>query len=177
VAISAPVNALTLKVETRKRAAGALLVAVFAAATGCEAVIKAQDESSCAQIAAPADRLACYDRALPPTQPPPATIGDRDAIEKSSVVPVTSPSAVVATTETESEQDDAVSIVVVGMRKYPGRSATFTTDKGDVWVQIGGEGLYLPKVPFDAELKPASMGTYFLRPSEYGWRVHVRRDD
>jgi hypothetical protein len=168
-------NALTPKVERRKHASGALLVAVFAAATCCEAVTKAQDESSCAQIATPADRLACYDRALPPTQTPQATIDDRDANEKSSRV--TSPAAVPAATETESEQGDAMSVVVVGMRKYAGRSATFTTDKGDVWVQIGGEGLYVPKVPFDAELKPASMGTYFLRPSEYGWRVHVRRDD
>jgi hypothetical protein len=168
-------NTLTLKVAKRNRAAGFLLVAALTAATCCEAVTQAQDESSCAQIARPADRLACYDRALPPTQTPPAVSGDRDANEKST--PVTRPAAGLAATETESEQGDAVSVVVVGMRKYPGRSATFTTDKGDVWVQIGGEGLYLPKVPFDAELKPASMGTYFLRPNEYGWRVHVRRDD
>ena len=143
----------------------------------------AQDGTSCSHIATPAERLACYDRALPPTQAAPAGIGDAGSAPattapapQSSSVAGDAPVAT-STAPSENEQLDAVPVVVVGMRKYPGRSATFTTDKGEVWIQIGGEGVYLPKVPFDAELRPASMGTFFLRPNDYGWRVHVRRDD
>ena len=162
--------------RTERGIAGAVLIAVVAAAdVGADSVL-AQDRTSCAQIAAAAERLACYDRASPPTETVPLATGPAS----SPPVPAGEPSqtaTVAVPTELESEQREAVPVVIIGMRKYPGRSATFTTDDGEVWVQVGAEGVYLPKVPFKAELRPASMGTYFLRPSDYGWRVHVRRDD
>lgn len=119
----------------------------------------AQVTVSCAQIAAAAERLACYDRAAPAATPEAAS------------------SAAAPGSATATDTPEAIPVVVIGMRKYPGRSATFTTETGEVWIQIGAEGVYVPKVPFDAVLRPASMGTYFLRPSDFGWRVHVRRND
>jgi hypothetical protein len=178
-------NAQTAMAKRRARAArwvaGAGMIGLFVAASG---VALGQDGTSCSQIATPAERLACYDRALPPAQPAPAESGGAASpppavaapAEHSTSAAGAAPVAVSAAAA-ESEQLEAFPVVVVGMRKYPGRSATFTTDKGEVWIQIGGEGVYLPKVPFEAELRPASMGTYFLRPNDYGWRVHVRRDD
>jgi len=157
------------------------LVALFGAATVRDGAVAAQDTTSCAQIAAAAERLACYDRALPPTETPSATTPPVAPLHSAPsqpppLVDVATPAAA-PSSGTDAEQPEATPVVVVGMRKYPGRSATFMTDKGDVWIQIGAESVYLPKVPFDAELRPASMGTYFLRPSDYGWRVQVRRND
>jgi hypothetical protein len=154
-------------------------VAVLAAATVFEgSILLAQETVSCAEIPTAAERLACYDRVSPPkevapTAPatgtaPPGTAGGH-AHSAAVAAPADAPSS--------EDEESAVPVVVIGMRKYPGRSATFTTDNGDVWVQIGAEGVYLPKVPFKAELRPASMGTFFLRPADYGWRVHVRRND
>lgn len=149
-------------------------------------------QPSCAQIPNAAERLACYDRESPPPEaaptttvapsPSPSAATDELAKAPAAAAPAPAPataasaaaaSAVVA----EDEESQVVPVVVIGMRKYPGRSATFTTDNGDVWLQIGAEDVYVPKVPFKAELRPAAMGTYFLRPSDYGWRVHVRRND
>ena len=175
-------NAPTVKRRTQveRFVAIAGLVAFFGAASVRDGGVAAQDATSCAQIAAAAERLACYDRALPPTETAsgitPVAPLHPAAAEPPPLVEVAA-SAAAPGSGTDAEQPEATSVVVVGMRKYPGRSATFMTDKGDVWIQIGAESVYLPKVPFDAELRPASMGTYFLRPSDYGWRVQVRRND
>ena len=176
-------NAPTVKRRTQAErfVAVAALVALFGAATVRDGTAAAQGATSCAQIATAAERLACYDRALPPTEtpagitPPVAPLHPAPA-QPPPLVEVAAPAAAPGS-GTDAKQPEATSVVVVGMRKYPGRSATFMTDKGDVWIQIGAESVYLPKVPFDAELRPASMGTYFLRPSDYGWRVQVRRND
>lgn len=152
---------------------------MFAAATVFEGpVLLAQER--CAEIPTAADRLACYDLVSPPKEvapaapdtasAPPASAGEQ-AHSTAAAAPAGVPTVVT------DDEESAMPVVVIGMRKYPGRSATFTTDNGDVWVQIGAEGVYLPKVPFKAELRPASMGTYFLRPADFGWRVHVRRND
>ncbi len=185
VAISVPMNAPTVKrrglIERMVAVAG--LVTVAAAPIMWHGAVTAQEAASCAQIATAAERLACYDRALPPPEAPsappieplPPTQPPKPA-QPSPLVEAASP-ATAPGSGADAERPEATAIVVVGMRKYPGRSASFTTDKGEVWIQIGAESVYLPKVPFEAELRPASMGTYFLRPNDYGWRVHVRAND
>ena len=163
--------------RTERRISGAVLIAVVAAVTVRVEPMLAQDDASCARIASPAERLACYDRVSPPPETAPATTGAPSATPAAGDLAKAAPVAAVPAAVTEAEPSGIVPVVVVGMRKYPGRSATFTTDNGDVWMQIGAEAVYLPKVPFKAELRPASMGTYFLRPNDFGWRVHVRRND
>ena len=150
-------------------------VTFFAASAVRDGAAAAQDAASCAQIATAAERLACYDRVLPPAETP--TSNGLPAQTQPAGTEAAANSEGAEASGTAAEQPQATSVMVIGMRKYPGRSASFTTDKGDVWIQIGAESVYLPKVPFEAELRPASMGTYFLRPSDYGWRVHVRRND
>jgi hypothetical protein len=179
VLMNAPIVKRRMQVERFVAVAG--LVAVFGAATVRDSATAAQDTTSCAQIATAAERLACYDRALPPAGTPSGILPPVEPQHPAPAQPTpfveVAASAAAPSGGTDAEQSEATPVVVVGMRKYPGRSATFMTDKGDVWIQIGAESVYLPKVPFDAELRPASMGTYFLRPSEYGWRVQVRRND
>jgi hypothetical protein len=180
MAISVPMNASSRKRRTRveRFVAGVVLIAALGAPAFQQRPVLAQ-EIHCAQIATAAERLACYDRALPPVEAAPPAVPQpqpQSRAEPSRPVAV-SPAAAPSAGAEPREEPEATPVVIVGMRKYSGRSASFTTDKGDVWIQIGAESVYLPKVPFDAELRPASMGTYFLRPRDYGWRVHVRRND
>jgi len=179
VLMRGPTVKRSTQVQVQRCVAVAGLVTVFGAAIGRDGSAAAQDTTPCAKIATAVERLACYDRALPPPEPaseivPPGATAAPPARPSPLVEGTT---AAPATSSGNDGEPEATSIVVVGMRKYPGRSATFTTDRGDVWIQIGAESVYLPKVPFDAELRPASMGTYFMRPSDHGWRVHVRRSD
>jgi hypothetical protein len=70
-----------------------------------------------------------------------------------------------------------VPVVVVGVRQLEGRSARFTLEDGDVWIQTSTGRLLLPDVPFNAELKPGAMSSYFLVPTERGRAVRVRRGE
>jgi hypothetical protein len=57
----------------------------------------------------------------------------------------------------------------------PGREANFTAEDGTVWIQTDSQRLTgMPDTPFDAELKPGAMGSYFLVPKEKGRAVRVR---
>jgi hypothetical protein len=74
--------------------------------------------------------------------------------------------------------DSIVSVVVVGMRALPGRETTFTTNDGAIWVQTDGQRLVsMPDTPFNAEIRPGAMGSYFLVPNERGRAIRVRRGD
>jgi hypothetical protein len=71
-----------------------------------------------------------------------------------------------------------VPIVVVGMRALPGRETTFTTNDGAMWVQTDSQRLVsMPDTPFNAEIRPGAMGSYFLVPSDRGRAIRVRRAD
>jgi hypothetical protein len=63
----------------------------------------------------------------------------------------------------------------VGVRALPNRGATFTTDSGDIWVQTDSRDGRLPDAPFDAEIKPGAMSSFFLVPKDSGRAVRVRR--
>ena len=166
--------------------AAALLLAGLGAAMAMQpGAALAQRSIPCAQVVDAAERLACYDRASPtappaaavtpispPSEPTRATPEAEAPVAPTATVP---PPATAPPTTTQRRPPETLPIVVVAVRKLPGRSARFTTDNGEVWIQTGAEGVYVPKAPFDADLRPASMGTFFLRPRDHGWPVHVRR--
>ena len=59
--------------------------------------------------------------------------------------------------------------------RLPGREANFTAQDGSIWVQTDSQRLTgIPDPPFDAELKPGAMGSYFLVPKEQGRAIRVR---
>jgi hypothetical protein len=71
--------------------------------------------------------------------------------------------------------DGIVPIVIVGMRGLPGRETIFTAADGATWVQTDTQRVAgLPDPPFEAELKPGSLGSYFLVPKEHGRAIRVR---
>ncbi|HVY64214.1 MAG TPA: hypothetical protein VHH11_05255, partial [Gammaproteobacteria bacterium] len=68
---------------------------------------------------------------------------------------------------------EIVPIVVVQIRGFEGRPATFVTDKGELWIQTDSQR-QLPNAPFKAKIRPGAMSSYFLVPDDYGHSYRVR---
>lgn len=180
--------------------AAALVVAALTAASPPQPA-GAQAAPPCTAIENDAERLACYDRALrtpapasAPTQAAPAAQAPAQAAP-SAAPSATSPAA----TEPRSERrirgssapaapaapaagdsgdddidDRIIPIVIVGVGAYPGRGTVFTAQDGATWVQSDTQRVgNLPETPFEAELKPGTMGSYFLVPKQ-GRAIRVR---
>jgi hypothetical protein len=65
--------------------------------------------------------------------------------------------------------------VIVGTRALPGRETTFILADGTSWVQNDSQRITgLPDTPFEAELKPGAIGSYFLVPKDRGRAIRVR---
>jgi hypothetical protein len=133
--------------------AAALHLAGIALAVAAQS---AADEERCAQIEADAERLACYDR----TRRAPATATEP------RVAPPARPSANVAPPE-------SFPVVIVAVRQRPGLNTLFTTDEGQIWMQIDFEQNYFPRPPFSATIRRGSLGSFFLLPTG-GTPVRVR---
>ena len=72
-------------------------------------------------------------------------------------------------------QNEILPIIIVGTRALPGRETTFLLADGTSWVQTDSQRITgLPEPPFDAELKPGAVGSYFLVPKERGRAIRVR---
>jgi hypothetical protein len=69
-------------------------------------------------------------------------------------------------------------IVVVNVRPLLGRNdKVFTTDSGMVWVQTDNARVMYPDTPFNAQIKPGMMGSFFLSTDERTRAVRVRRGE
>jgi len=156
----------------------------------------AQGAVPCTAIDDDAERLACYDRALrgapaapaaaaavPAAQadgaasaPAPAAEPSRQPRQVRESTAPTAPAAPAAPAATSNANQDAIiPIVVVGTRALPGRETTFILADGTSWVQNDSQRINgLPDAPFEAELKPGAIGSYFLVPKDRGRAIRVR---
>jgi hypothetical protein len=161
----------------------------------------AQGAVPCTAIADDAERLACYDRALrgapPAVTPPPAAQtaprstspaaapapaaqpaaearGERRVRESTARPAPAAPRAPAAGTNDEAE-GAIIPIVIVSTRALPGRETTFTAQDGTSWIQTDSQRIAgLPETPFAAEIKPGSMGSYFLVAKDRPRAIRVR---
>lgn len=150
---------------------------------------------ACAAVENDGQRLSCYDQILVPdklterTEPPVKA----DSGDKSEAVLLPQSQAEVAeTTEVaeakpvadeefglkQKQPRDSVNITatVNGIRKNLAGHFVYTTTDGQVWVQIDSRKPRYDEVPFVAEIRTASLGSFFLKPKTYGFSVRVRRE-
>lgn len=145
----------------------------------------AQAAVPCTAISDDEERLACYDRALRAASPaaptpaaPPGQAPAAQAPATQAPAARTPPAAPGAQTPTAPREDgdEAIPIVIVGVRTLAGRETTFTAQDGATWVQTDSQRIVgLPETPFEAELKPGAMGSRFLVPMGRGRAIRVRR--
>jgi len=70
--------------------------------------------------------------------------------------------------------DAVIPIVIVGVRRLPGRDTIFTTQYVATWVQSDStQNVGLPEAPFEAEIQPGAMGSRFLQPKDFPRRIRV----
>ena len=156
----------------------------------------------CARIASAGDRILCLENALrqssselaqsqaKPETPPAATGQAATPAPNEAPLPASTTEAPrewtgdpVSTNESfglkadRSARDaNAVQVTVVSMRKNLGDKFVFETEDGQVWLQTDQRTIRYGDVPFEAEIRPASMGSFFLKPYAGGVSVRVRRE-
>jgi hypothetical protein len=74
------------------------------------------------------------------------------------------------------KETNAVQVTVTSVRKNLTNRFIFETENGQVWLQTDQRTVRYGDVPFQAEIRPASMGSFFLRPVAGGASVRVRRE-
>jgi hypothetical protein len=179
-----------------------LLLATLTALPSQSAV--AQGAVPCTAIDDAAERLACYDRALrgappPAATPSPAAQAPSGSAPPAAPAPTAAPSAAVTDPQPErrvressappapaapaataagssSDSQRIIPIVIVSTRALAGRETTFTAEDGTSWVQTDSQRIaQLPDTPFDAQIKPGAMGSYFLVAKDRGRAIRVRQ--
>jgi len=150
---------------------------------------------ACALIENDGQRLSCYDQILIPdkltertespatidsgdkpeaVKPPPSRAEKTESAEVAEVKPV----AVEEFGLKQKQPRETVNITatVNGIRKNLAGHFVYTTTDGQVWVQIDTRKPRYDEVPFVAEIRTASLGSFFLKPKSYGFSVRVRRE-
>jgi hypothetical protein len=133
--------------------------------------------------AAPAPRAA--PPAATPEPAPPASAAAETRSERrireparESAAPPAPPAPAAPTARRAAREDDEpeiMPIVIVSTRALPGRETTFTAQDGTRWVQTDAQRIDgLPDTPFDAEIKPGAMGSYFLVAKDRPRAIRVR---
>jgi hypothetical protein len=76
----------------------------------------------------------------------------------------------------ESRESVSITVTVNGIRKNLSDHFIYKTTDGQVWVQIDSRRPRYDEVPFIAEIRTASLGSFFLKPKSDGFSVRVRRE-
>jgi len=156
----------------------------------------------CARIASVGDRILCLEDALrqssselaqsqPEPKTPPAPAGQAatpapyedplpgstpEPRRQSTGDPVTTKESFGLKADRPAKDTNAIRVTVVSMRKNLGNKFVFETGDGQVWLQTDQRTIRYGDVPFEAEIRPASMGSFFLKPDAGGVSVRVRRE-
>lgn len=118
----------------------------------------------CRAIAADAERLLCYDTVVD---------GDEYRKEQLQQAQVDAFGETGTDADVEIDEVDKIAVTIVKVTKSNTGTYYFHTANDQVWKQ-SGRGTWSRKVPFDAEIKAGTMGSYFLT-NEGGKSTRVQR--
>lgn len=71
---------------------------------------------------------------------------------------------------------NTIQVIVAAVRKNLSNKFVFETGDGQVWVQTDRRTVRYEDTPFSAEIRAASLGSFFLKPASGGVAVRVRRE-
>ena len=130
----------------------------------------------CARLAAVGDRILCLENALRQS---------RNEVDPTPVAEATSVPADDTPVANENfglkakrppKEENAIQVTVASVRKNLNNKFVFETENGQVWLQTDQRKVRYRDIPFEAEIRPASMGSFFLKPVVGGVSVRVSRE-
>lgn len=71
---------------------------------------------------------------------------------------------------------NTLQVTVISVRENLSNRFVFETEAGQVWLQIDQRRARYEDTPFEAEIRPGSMGSFFLKPRSSSVSVRVRRE-
>ena len=71
---------------------------------------------------------------------------------------------------------EAMKITVISVRKNLSGRYVFDTADSQTWIQTDQRTVRLENTPFTAEIRPASMGSFYLKPDAGSVSIRVRRE-
>jgi carboxypeptidase Q len=71
---------------------------------------------------------------------------------------------------------NTLQVTVTSVRKNLSNKFVFETEAGQVWLQVDQRRIRYEDTPFEAKIRPASMGSFFLKPDSNSVSVRVRRE-
>ena len=74
------------------------------------------------------------------------------------------------------KETNTIQVTVTSVRKNLSNKFVFETEDGQIWLQTDQRTVRYGDTPFEAEIRPASMGSFFLKPASGGASVRVRRE-
>ncbi len=74
------------------------------------------------------------------------------------------------------QEANTIQVTVTSVRKNLNNKFVFETEDGQVWLQTDQRKVRYGDMPFKAEIRPASMGSFYLKPDSGGVSVRVRRE-
>ena len=147
----------------------------------------------CAGITAEDDRILCLENALRQSSSE-ALESEAEAAASSASENqnATSPPAAAATLvitddapvadenyglkEPSPQEDDTLQVIVTSVSKNLKNRFLFATEGGQVWLQTDQRRALFEDTPFKAEIRPGSMGSYFLKADSSTVSVRVLRE-
>jgi len=159
---------------------------VFAAAVlvAWPLLAPADDEdpiARCAGLATDSDRIACLEAAIRGQSEPASAHAPEQPVESLPPIDAAVPAPTKETFGLKEKQPPAdqntIRVTVVSVTKNLRGKLVFETESGQVWLQTGQREARFTDIPFEAEVRPAAMGSYFIRPTIGGISIRVRREE
>lgn len=159
--------------QNKSAMCGALLVFL------CSMSAQADNEDAiarCARLAAVSERILCLEDAL------------RHSCHEVDLTPVAKATSVPANETPPANEnfglkekrppkdENAIRVTVISVRENLNSKFVFETENGQVWLQTDQRKVRYRDIPFEAEISPASMGSFFLKPVAGGVSIRVNRD-
>jgi hypothetical protein len=156
----------------------------------------------CARVAGVGDRILCLENALrrssqevaapppaPQVLPPPEKVAAAVAdVEDDIVSPIPEADSEVSDIVPQVDENFGlketrpvgeamtIRVTVTSVRKSLRNMLIFETENGQVWQQTDQRIVRYEDAPFVAEIRSASMGSFFLKPESSSMSVRVRRN-
>jgi hypothetical protein len=126
----------------------------------------------CASLATDSERIACLEAAIRGQQntrgaPTTGTAIDAAPAEEPFGLKEEDPPVV----------EESIDVTVTSVSENLQGKMIFRTEDGQTWVQVDQRKGRFPGVPFDAEIRPATMGSYFVQAAGGRVSIRVRREE